>query len=80
MGGFAGTGLVFGREFLDQSFLDIDDAKQNLEQPVLGAISRITTEEEIEKERHKEVSYISAFLVVSFVLIILSMVISIMRR
>ncbi|MBU1090713.1 MAG: hypothetical protein KKC42_02580 [Candidatus Omnitrophica bacterium] len=80
LGGFAGTGLVFGREFLDQSFLDIDDAKQNLEQPVLGAISRITTEEEIEKEKHKEVSFITVFLVVSFVLIILSIVISMMRK
>lgn len=80
MGSFAGTGLVFGREFLDHSFLDIEDAKQNLELPVLGAISRITTQEEIDKEKHKEVKLIILFSVVSFVLIIASTLISFLRK
>jgi len=43
IGAACGTGLIFAREFMDQSFLDIEDAKYSLELPVLGAISRITT-------------------------------------
>lgn len=46
-----GIALVFGREFMDSSFLDIEDAKHHLELPILGAISRITTQEEINQER-----------------------------
>jgi len=49
----AGVGLVFGREFMDQSFIDIDDAKNTLTLPILGAISRLTTQEEIDRKRIK---------------------------
>lgn len=51
LGGASGVGLVFGREFLDQSFLDIEDAKQNLAYPVLGAISKITTSDELKIQK-----------------------------
>jgi len=50
-GSFAGAGLVFGKEFMDHSFLDIEEAKQQLELPVLGAISRLVTQEEIDNEK-----------------------------
>ena len=50
-GAASGTGLVFAREFMDQSFLDIEDAKHSLALPILGAISRITTQEAINKEK-----------------------------
>jgi len=80
LGGFAGTGLVFGREFLDQSFLDIEDAKQNLNLPVLGAISRITTQEEIDKEKFLEKKWIRISLISGAVVIILSMLISLLKR
>lgn len=49
----SGTGLVFGREFMDQSIIDIEDGKRSLELPVLGAIPRITTQDEIRKEKNK---------------------------
>jgi uncharacterized protein involved in exopolysaccharide biosynthesis len=80
VGGFAGTGLVFGKEFMDHSFLDIEDAKQNLELPVLGAISRITTQEEIDAEKNKEKKWITITLITSFALIILVMLISFLKR
>lgn len=54
----AGVVLAFAREFLDHSFMDIEDAKQILELPVLGAISRITTQEEIAREKHREFRWI----------------------
>lgn len=41
-----GSGLVFvfAGEFLDKSFIDVEDAKVYLGMPLLGAISKITTE------------------------------------
>lgn len=80
LGGFAGTGLVFGREFLDQSFLDIEDAKGNLNLPILGAISRITTQEEIEQEKYKEKKWIIIALVSAAALIIITMLFSLLKH
>jgi uncharacterized protein involved in exopolysaccharide biosynthesis len=80
LGGCAGTGMVFGREFLDQSFLDIDDAKQTLEFPVLGGISRITTLEEIEKEKYQKKRLITISIASSCVLIIISMLYYLFRK
>ncbi|HNW40223.1 MAG TPA: GNVR domain-containing protein, partial [Candidatus Omnitrophota bacterium] len=54
LGAASGAGLVFGSEFMDQSFLDIEDAKTTLGLPVLGGISRITTQEEIDLEKYKK--------------------------
>ncbi len=54
LGAAAGVGLVFGREFLDQSFLDIEDAKLNLSYPVLGAISKITTADELHVQKAQQ--------------------------
>lgn len=80
MGAFSGTGLVFGREFLEHSFLDIEDAKQGLELPVLGGISRITTQEEIDKEKNKKKSAVAISLLFGALIIILSMVISFLKH
>jgi uncharacterized protein involved in exopolysaccharide biosynthesis len=76
----AGTGLVFGKEFMDHSFLDIEDAKDNLELPVLGAISRLTTQEEIDKEKYKTKKLVTIVLVSSAVLIFIVMLFSFFRR
>lgn len=80
IGSFAGAGLVFGSEFMDRSFLDIEDAKANLDLPVLGAISRLTTQEEINKERTRERRLIQIFAVAGAVLIITVMLIAFFRR
>lgn len=80
MGTMSGVGLVFGREFMDQSILDISDAKQALDLPILGAISRITTQEEIEKERNKKRKLITTGLISAFILIIIALLISVLKR
>lgn len=54
MGIFLGGGLVFLTEFLDKSFLDVQDAKEFLGVPLLGSISKITTAELMEDERQRQ--------------------------
>ncbi|MCK9604434.1 MAG: Wzz/FepE/Etk N-terminal domain-containing protein [Candidatus Omnitrophica bacterium] len=80
LGCCSGAGLVFGREFMDQSFLDIDDAKQILEFPILGAISRLTTQEEIAKEIHKKKKFITIGLATSGVFILIALLIFLLRK
>jgi capsular polysaccharide biosynthesis protein len=70
LGAGSGVGLVFMREFLDHSFLDIDDAKLSLELPILGAISRITTHEEIIKEGHRRIGWIALGVIICGAMII----------
>ncbi|MBF0478109.1 MAG: hypothetical protein HQL26_01365 [Candidatus Omnitrophica bacterium] len=53
LGGFFGAGLVFASEFLDKSFLDVEDAKEFFGVPLLGAISQINTEENIADGKHR---------------------------
>ena len=72
-GALAGTGLVFGREFLDQSIIDIEDAKQSLDLPILGAISRLTTQEEIDKEKYNKKKWIIIVAASSLALIVIVM-------
>lgn len=50
-----GIGLVIGLEFLDKSFIDVEEATNYLGQPLLGAISIIQTENTITKAREKVV-------------------------
>ncbi len=75
----AGVGLVFISEMMDQSFIDIDDAKQTLSLPVLAAISRITTDEEIAAHRWKRTVgfFIGSF--VSLALIIIAILLAFAR-
>lgn len=80
VGATSGTGLVFGKEFLDQSFIDIDDAKDTLEFPVLGAISRITTQEEIDKEKHTKKRFATIAAVSSVALILFVMLYAFFKR
>lgn len=67
-----GAGLVFGREFMDHSFLDIEDAKENLDMPILGAISRITTEHEISSEKTTRKIWVVLCLFIGFIVLAVS--------
>lgn len=80
LGAAVGTGLVFGSEFMDQSFVDIEDAKNTLELPILGGISRITTQEEIDKEKSKKQKFITVTLIVSVVMIVVAMLIAFFKH
>jgi len=71
MGGvLLGAGCVFIIEFLDKSFIDVEEANQFFGQPLLGAISKITTEESIRKEREKTVWLYTLIILGSIVVVI----------
>lgn len=55
LGLVGGCAIVFIIEFFDKSFLDIQEAKLFFGAPVLGAISKITTAEDIEENRQKQI-------------------------
>ena len=80
IGAFSGTGLVFAREFTDQSVLDIEDAKDSLNLPILGAISRLTTQEEIDKERFSRFKVVALALIVSITLIVVAVMQSVLGK
>lgn len=80
LGGCAGVGLVFSREFMDQSFLDIEDAKHALSHPVLGAISRLTTPEEMERTRIQKATAVVVFSLISLTLIVSSMLYAFLKK
>ncbi|MFH1458690.1 MAG: GNVR domain-containing protein [Candidatus Omnitrophota bacterium] len=80
LGGFIGTGLVFIKEFMVHSFLDIEDAKQSLALPVLGGISRITTPEEIVREKARQNYWIMFTLVSSIILIVTTISVSLLIK
>lgn len=75
-----GAGLIFAREFLDSSFLDLEEAKAILDVPVLGAISRLTTEEEINKEKahHKKLIRIGS--IASSITIVIAFLYYLLRK
>jgi len=52
-GAIVGIGLIFGLEFLDKSFIDVEEAKEYLGVPLLGAISKINTIENIHTAKAK---------------------------
>ncbi len=54
LGTLAGVGLIILVEFLDKSFLDVEEAKNFLGVPLLGAISKINTVESIFQEKEKQ--------------------------
>jgi len=76
LGAMVGFGLVFANEFLDKSFLDVEDAKEFLGAPLLGAISKINTEESIREERDRKRWLYSLTVVVSIMLVVVTVTIS----
>ncbi len=52
-GAMLGIILVFGLEFLDKSFIDVEDANKFFGVPLLGAISKINTDASLRKERER---------------------------
>lgn len=77
-GGALGVGLILLLELLDTSFLGMDEAKAILDLPILGAISKIMTSEDIAKEKVKRTMRlgitVSASVVFVFIVIIYSII------
>ena len=84
LGIFAGTclgvGLIFSREFLDNSILDLEEAKAILSIPILGAISRLTTQDEINKEKAQQKRLITIGAIASASLLIISLLYYLLRQ
>jgi len=53
-----GISLIFMLEFLDKSFLDVHEASAYLSVPLLGAISKIDTEESLREQRDAQLNFI----------------------
>jgi LPS O-antigen subunit length determinant protein (WzzB/FepE family) len=66
-----GAGIVFLMEFFDKSFIDVEDAKEFFGTPLLGAISRITTKEEISYQK-EFVRWVYVVAIIASVVIVLS--------
>lgn len=75
-GAVAGAGLVMLREFFDHSFIDVQEAKEYLGVPLLGATSKIMTPDTIRLEREKNQWLISITVVSGIIILIFSVFIS----
>jgi uncharacterized protein involved in exopolysaccharide biosynthesis len=51
LGACLGGGLVFSTEMFDHSFLGVDEAKEFLELPIFGAISKIVTKKDLRAQK-----------------------------
>ena len=67
-----GVGLVLGMEFLDKSFLDVEEAKNFLGMPLLGAISKIHTGYSLREEKERVIWLYSLVIAAGIVLVVLS--------
>ena len=72
LGLMLGAGFVFSFEFLDKSFIDVEEAKNFLGQPLLGAISKIYTEESIRMNKEKAIWLYSLVIVAGIAAILLT--------
>lgn len=59
LGAFVGVGIAFVAEYLDQSFQSAEDLQAALELPVVGSISSIVTEADIEARRQRRKDWFS---------------------
>ena len=74
-----GAGLAFAREFTDQSVLDVEDAKLSFALPLLGAIPRITTQEEIAHERAASLTTLIISSISGVALVVIALLIALFR-
>ncbi len=73
---FLGICLVFATELLDRSFIDVEEAKQFLGVPLLGAISKINTPESIRAQKERIAWLYSLTIIFGIIAIILTKAIS----
>jgi hypothetical protein len=75
----SGAGLAFMSEFMDQSVLDVEDAKLSFPLPLLGAIPRITTQEEITAERSRMMTATVIATISGVILVVAALLIALFR-
>lgn len=59
LGAFVGAGCAFVAEYLDQSFQSAEECQAALELPVIGSISTIVTEDDLELKRKQRKGWMS---------------------
>lgn len=70
LGMCAGLGLVFMVEMLDRSFIDVEEARQYLELPILGAVSKIITERDIKAQKVRKIKITMLSIITGGILIL----------
>ncbi len=71
LGACAGTGLVFSVEMFDTSFVGVDEAKTVLELPILGATSKIITQQDLNVQRLQRIRVKSISIATGIVLLVI---------
>lgn len=75
-----GIGMIFVAEFFDKSFIDVQEAKEFLGVPLLGAISRITTAEDMKREAaRRHWMYVMTVLVCTVVILAVVTVVNMLK-
>ncbi|VAX37363.1 hypothetical protein MNBD_UNCLBAC01-893 [hydrothermal vent metagenome] len=80
--GGAFAGILFGvvfiviAEFLDKSFIDVEEATQYFGMPLLGAISKINTEKTIRVEKEKQYWMYGLTIIAGIVVVVLAMAVA----
>jgi len=69
-----GTGMVVLSEFLDKSFIDVQDAKAYFGVPLLGAISKLNTMESVHEEQVKQRWYLLLTLISGAAVIVITLI------
>jgi len=76
LGSVTGVGLVLASEFLDKSFIDVEEAKEYLGVTLFGAISKINTPESIRKEKEQKRWLYSLTFISGIILVVITVTIA----
>ena len=80
LGGALGAGIIVLLEFVDTSILGLDEAKAILDLPVLGAISKIMTEQDMAREKVKNTMRLGISISAGVIFIALVIVYSVITK
>ncbi|MCX5693302.1 MAG: Wzz/FepE/Etk N-terminal domain-containing protein [Candidatus Omnitrophica bacterium] len=80
LGGALGAGIIVLLEFVDTSILGMDEAKLVLDLPVLGAISRIMTNQDMAREKVKNTMRIGISISIGVIFIALVIIYSVITK
>ncbi|OGX42091.1 MAG: hypothetical protein A3G91_06115 [Omnitrophica WOR_2 bacterium RIFCSPLOWO2_12_FULL_50_9] len=76
LGMMAGVGLVIAIEFLDKSFIDVEEAKNFFGVPLLGAISKINTTDSIRREKDRQRWFYSLTAAAGVIIVVVTMAVA----
>jgi uncharacterized protein involved in exopolysaccharide biosynthesis len=80
VGGILGFGLIVLMELIDMSFLGIEDAKAALDLPILGAIAKIMTQEDVAREHARRTMRLGISITASIAFVFIVIIYSIIAK